>query len=69
MDAPSPPPPQPLDPLTQQAEKQAQNQLVAGLQTQARGDMGSLMAAYGKLAMNMGSTGTTPIANALFGKG
>jgi hypothetical protein len=55
MDAPSPPPVQPLDPLTQQAEQQAQNQLVAGLQTQARGDMGSLMAAYGKLAMNMGA--------------
>jgi hypothetical protein len=38
-----------------QAEQQAQNQLVAGLQTQARGDMGSLMAAYGKLAMAMGT--------------
>ena len=55
MDTPSPPPVQPVDPLTLQAEQQAQNQLVAGLQTQARGDMGSLMAAYGKLAMAMGT--------------
>jgi hypothetical protein len=55
MDTPSPPPVQPLDPLTQQAEQRSQNELIAGLQTQARGDMGSLMAAYGKLAMAMGT--------------
>jgi hypothetical protein len=53
MDTPSYTPP-PIDPLALQAEQTAQDQLVAGLQTQARGDMGSLMAAYGKLAMNMG---------------
>lgn len=55
MDAPSPPPVPPIDPLAQQAEQQSQNELVAGLQTQARGDMGSLMAAYGTLALGMGS--------------
>jgi hypothetical protein len=56
MDTPTYTPP-PIDPLTVQAEKTAQDQLVAGLQTQARGDMGSLMAAYGTLAMNMGGSG------------
>jgi hypothetical protein len=57
---------QPLDPLAQEAEKRAQNELVAGLQTQARGDMGSLMAAYGKLAMAMGAptSGATVGGNA-----
>jgi hypothetical protein len=56
----------PLDPLAQQAEQQAQDQLVAGLGTQARGDMGSLMAAYGKLAMAMGAptAGATVAGNA-----
>jgi hypothetical protein len=64
MDTPSPPPVQPLDPLTQQAEQRSQNELIAGLQTQARGDMGSLMAAYGKLAMAMG---TSPMSGAAKG--
>lgn len=54
MDTPTYTAPAP-DPLAVQAEQQAQNELVAGLQTQARGDEGSLMAAYGKLAMAMGT--------------
>ena len=64
MNTPSYTPP-PIDPATLQAEQTAQNQLVAGLQTQARGDMGSLMAAYGSLAMAMpGGPGAAPAAKA-----
>jgi len=42
-----PPPP---DPLYQQLRQQAENQQIAATQTQASGDMASLMARYGALA-------------------
>jgi hypothetical protein len=58
MEAPSPPPPPPPDPLVIQAETTAQNQTIAGLQQQDRSNMASLMAAYGTLAMGLGSPGT-----------
>jgi len=54
MKAPSYSPP-PIDPLVVQSEQTAQNQNIAALQTQARGDTGSLMAAYGSLAMGFGA--------------
>jgi hypothetical protein len=56
MKAPSYSPP-PIDPATLQAEQTAQNQTIDALQTQDRGDMGSLMAAYGTLALGIGNTG------------
>lgn len=36
---------------------QADHAMIAGLQEQDRGDMGSLMAAYGTLAMGIGANG------------
>ena len=63
MQAPSPPPvppPPPPDPLVVQSEQTAENQTIAGLQTQARSDMGSLMAAYGSLAMGLGGSAGAP---------
>lgn len=58
MQAPTYTPPPP-DPLVVQAEQTAQNQLVAGLQTQARGDTASLMAQYGALATARAGTPST----------
>lgn len=56
MQAPSiqvPPP----NPLVVQAEQQAQQELVSGLQTQSRSDTASLMSQYGALAS---ATGAAP---------
>lgn len=61
MEAPSYNPP-PIDPATLQAEQTAHNQTIQGLSETARGDMGSLMAAYGTLAMGMGTSTAGPAA-------
>jgi hypothetical protein len=52
----------PLDPLVTQAKQTAQDQLINGLQTQARSDTASLMAQYGALAAANGAPSATPSA-------
>jgi hypothetical protein len=67
VSAPSPPPVPPPDPLVVQSEQTAQNQTIEALQTQARSDMGSLMSAYGSLALNMGASSGAPSSFVPFG--
>lgn len=62
----SDPPPIQVDPNLAAEQQQAQNSLIANLQTQTQGDMASLMARYGtNLAMSGVSNGSplmTPAA-------
>lgn len=45
----------PPNPLVGEAEQEAQNQLITGLQTEARSNTASLMSQYGSLATAFGA--------------
>lgn len=59
------PPPMPIDPMLEQEQQQAQQDLIKSLQSQTQSDTADLMARYGtRLAMSGASAGS-PLASGI----